>query len=179
VSTDWPWSRPVRWTDVVVTGLSITLISDEFARDRIAEGLDVEKIEILSAEMKIAPWLDGFEATGTLLARAVRICGVSLEPFVEQIVEPVILRFVPSGSPNAPLPPEGDMELDLDADDPPDSVAGDSVDLGYFLTEQVALALSAFPRKPGVEFKPPASSGSISPFAALANMKVPRSEDTE
>jgi uncharacterized metal-binding protein YceD (DUF177 family) len=150
--------------------MSVTLGADPADRTRAAEGLDVESIATLAADVDVQPWLDGFEVRGVLRADVVRICGVSLEPFEEHVDEPVVLRFVPAGSPNAPLPPRGDVELDLEADDPPDSIAGDTVDLGAYLVEQLALALSPFPRKPGVEFEPPAASGSLSPFSVLARL---------
>jgi Large ribosomal RNA subunit accumulation protein YceD len=179
VSVDWPWNHPVRWSDAASAGVSIRMNADKMARASIAEGLDVEGIESLVADLTIAPWLDGLEARGVLQARATRICGVSLEPFEETVDEPIVLRFVPEGSPNAPPPTEGDVELDLDAEDPPDCVAGDAVDVGWYLSEQLALALSPFPRKPGVEFQPPEMSGSISPFAALARLKSASREDGE
>jgi hypothetical protein len=150
--------------------MSVTLDAEQADRTRAAEGLDVESIETLAADLDIEPWLDGFEVRGVLHAGVVRICGVSLEPFEEHVEEPVVLRFVPAGSPNAPSPPHGDVELDLEADDPPDSIVGDTVDLGAALVEQLALALSPFPRKPGVEFHPPAASGSLSPFSVLARL---------
>jgi hypothetical protein len=145
--------------------------ADETDRADASVGLDVEAIENLVAELNVAPWLDGFEVKGILRARVIRACGVSLEFFEEAVDESVLIRFVPSGSPNAPIPPVGDVEVDLEADDPPDIIAGDAVELGAYLIEHLALALTPFPRKPGVEFEPHVTSGSISPFAALAHLK--------
>jgi uncharacterized metal-binding protein YceD (DUF177 family) len=149
----------------------------EADRDLAAQGLDVEAIEELSADLEIEPWLDGLQVRGVLSARVTRTCGVSLEPFEEMVQEPLLLRFVPDGSLNAASAPEGDVELDIEADDPPDAVAGDAVDLSAYLIEQLALALTPFPRKPGVEFQPPAMAGSISPFAALARLKSAPPDD--
>jgi hypothetical protein len=179
VNTDRDWTQAVRWTEVVVTGASITMSADAELRVRLAADLDVESIGALSADLTLRPWLDGIEAKGVLRARVIRICGVSLEPFEEIVDDSFVLRFVPEGSANAAPPPQGDVELDLEADDPPDSVTGDAVDLGYYLGEQLALALSPFPRKPGVEFAPQATSGSISPFAVLAGLKSPSAEKSD
>jgi hypothetical protein len=177
VSREWPWSRPLRWTDAVPGGISVRITADESDRARAAEGLDAVGIERLAAELDIEPWRDGFQVRGALRASVTRTCGVSLDSFEEYLDEPILLRFVPTGSPNAPPPPEGDVELDLEADDPPECVAGDLVDLGACLTEQLALGLSPFPRKPGVEFQPPAMSGSLSPFAALATLRADLRKD--
>ncbi len=157
--------------------MAITISADNVDCARVAEGLDVEGLESLTADLEIAPWLDGLEVKGVLHARATRTCGVSLEAFEEIVDEHVVLHFVPAGSPNAAPPPQGDVELDLEADDPPDSVAGDAVELASFLAEQLALALQPFPRKPGVEFQPPTMAGSMSPFSALARLKSASAED--
>jgi hypothetical protein len=50
-------------------------------------------------------------------------------------------------------------------------VAGGGVDLAAVLTEQLALALDPFPRKPGARFEAPGTAGELSPFAALARLK--------
>src|SRR5580693_3343010 len=99
VSVDWPWNHPVRWSDAASAGVSIRMNADEMARASIAGGLDVEGIESLVADLTIVPWLDGLEVRGVLQARVIRTCGVSLEPFEEMVDEPVVLRFVPGGSP--------------------------------------------------------------------------------
>lgn len=119
--------------------------ADATVRASITERVNVESIESLAADLRIAPWLDGLEVDGVLRARVTRICGVSLEPFEETVDEPVVLRFVPDGSPNAASPVEGDVELDLEADDPPDCITGDAIDLGSYLAEQLALALILSP----------------------------------
>ncbi len=177
MSNEWSWSRSLRWTDVSAGGISIRLSAGETDRARAARGLDVEAIESLGADLRIEPWLDGIEVSGAVRAGVIRTCGVSLEAFEEIVDEPILLRFVPEGSPNAPPPPDGDVELDLEADDPPDCVVGDVIDLTSCLVEQLALALSPFPRKPGVEFKPPVMSQSLSPFAVLARRTSEPPED--
>ena len=168
-----PWSQMVRWKAAEPGPLKLHIHADEAQRARLGESLDVESILDLDAEMRIVPWLDGLEMSGILRARTVRQCGLSLEMFEEHVREPFVLRFVPQGSPNAPAPPEGDvdLELDLEADDPPESVAGEGVTPGDYLVELLALALDPFPRKPGAAFVPPESSDPLSPFAALARLK--------
>ena len=172
MNRQWPWSRPLRWTDVLPGGLSLAFTADDAERARVAEGLDVDGIVTLAATLEIKPWLDGCEVGGELRACVMRTCGVSLESFEECVDEPVALRFVASGSPNAPQAPLGDLELDFQAEDPPDVIDGDAIDLGAYMTEQLALALSPFPRKPGAEFQPPAASGTLSPFSALARLQL-------
>jgi hypothetical protein len=116
--------------------------------------------------------MDGAQLQGRLQAVVTRECGVTLDPFDEIVDEPFQLRFVPAGSPYAPQPVEAeDQVIDLEGDDPPDVVAGETIDVGAALTELLSLALDPFPRKPDAVFEPPADTGESSPFAALAALK--------
>jgi len=105
------------------------------------------------------------QATGRLRARVRQNCVVSLEPFESELAEDFAVRFVPAGM-------ESD-ELDLEAEDEI-PYEGTSIDLGEAASEQLALALDPFPRKPGAELP-----GSVGPhesgaFAALAKLLPPQ-----
>ena len=61
---------------------------------------------------------------------------------------------------------------DLEAEDPPDPLVGDHIDLGAVAREFVALGLDPYPRKPGVVFAYEEDApGEESPFARLAALK--------
>jgi hypothetical protein len=47
------------------------------------------------------------------------------------------------------------------------------IDLGEATTEQLALALDPFPRKPGAEIPPEAKEAPEGPFAALGRIRKP------
>ncbi len=169
-----PWSRTVLWRDVPTR---LELEADEATRANLARDLRLEALSGLSARLDLRPWLDGIELTGRLHATVTQICGVSLEPFDSVIDEPLLIRFVPVGSPNAPPPPEDEVEVDLEADDPPDVIAGDSIDVAHYVVEHLALAIDPFPRKPGVVFAPPPEETPASPFAVLAALKATKAPD--
>ena len=81
---------------------------------------------------------------------------------------------MPPSSPLAGSPEpdgEGDVELDLEADDPPDVLDAETLDLARYLVEHLALALDPFPRKPGAVFEPPVGAEPESPFAVLKALK--------
>ena len=166
-----PWVYLIGWPDLSTQGATVELAPDEATRANIADSLGVETIGHLSALLALRPWLDGVEIEGRVEASVTRICGITLEPFEEPINEPLVVRIVPAGSPNAPVIAGRDVELDLDADDPPDVVFGDTVDLAVYVVEHLALALSPFPRKLGAVFAPPPTTESTSPFAVLARLK--------
>jgi hypothetical protein len=77
---------------------------------------------------------------------------------------------VPNGSVHAP-DPEAEVVIDLEADDPPDVLDGDSVDLGLYVVEHLALDIDPFPRRPGAVFEAPPALPETSPFAALKALK--------
>jgi hypothetical protein len=153
------------------------LEADASSRAAIAARLDLEGLTSLNGHLLCRPWLDGVEFEGSLSAVAKRRCGVTLDLFEEAIDESVAFRVVPAGSPNAARADEGEIVIDLEADDPPDEATGDSIDLAAYLEEFLALALDPFPRRPGAIFDPPTDTGVISPFAALAELARPTRTD--
>jgi uncharacterized metal-binding protein YceD (DUF177 family) len=110
-----------------------------------------------------------FEAHGKLHARAVRSCVVSLDDFTEATDIAFTLRFVDRE------PSEEDMlEAPFDYDDGPDEVvyADGLLDLGEAAVEEYALALPAYPRKPGVAFEETIEA-EPNPFAVLKKLSRP------
>ena len=72
-----------------------------------------------------------------------------------------------------------DVEVDIDAEDPPEPILGSTVDLGVLTTEFIAVGLDPYPRKPGVEFTPfieddGSEDEAESPFSGLAALKDKR-----
>ncbi len=80
---------------------------------------------------------------------------------------------LPQGSPHAPAESAGggEIEIDLEADDPPDLLESDVIDLSGYAVEHLSLDLDPFPRKPGAEFVTPADDADLSPFAVLKAFK--------
>lgn len=170
-----PWPVVVRLAEVRGGPHALSLSADEAARRRIAAALDLDALNRLEAEVELAPWLDGVDLHARWTAAVVRTCGVTLDLFDTDLQGEFHVRAVPLGSRAAPSR-GGDLELDPEADDPPDIVEGDAVDVGSYLVEHMALELDPFPRKPGAEFEPPAAETPPSPFASLAEWKImPRS----
>lgn len=165
-----PWSVRVRLNELQRGPVAMSLSPDADARVRIAASLDLIELPSLEAEVKLAPWMDGAELTGRWRARVVQTCGVTLEPFETGLSGELRMRYVPADSRLA-VRPEGEMVLELDAEDPPDVLEHDWIDLAAAILEHVALDLDPFPRKPGVEFEPPPVEAPPSPFAVLAKLK--------
>ncbi len=163
------WSDRHGWTELRQGG-EITLIADETARARIARFLEVDAITMLSATLSHKAWMDGVEIEGRILADATRLCGVSLEAFNEHIDTPLNLRLVPEGSANAPER-VSEIVVEIESDDPPEVVSGNTVDLSNYVVETLSLTLDPFPRKGGVAFEYTDTSPAISPFTILRSLK--------
>lgn len=168
------WSRLVAWRDIPVT---LRLEADEATRKAIARDLKLEALSALTADLALKPWLDGAEMTGRVRAAITQISGVSLDPFDTAIDEPLLIRFVPAGSPHAPPPPEEEVELDLEADDPPDVIEGETIDVAHYVVEQLSLAIDPFARAPGEVFEAPPDESPASPFAALAALRATKPDE--
>ena len=168
------WTRVLKLHELARGPLSLTLAPDEAERAAIARQLRLESLPALSARVTARSWLDGVEITGRFEAVVEQICGVSLDAFEQPIEGEVEIRAVPAGSPHAASADGGELELDPDAPDAPDVLAGDSLDLAAYIVEHLALELDPFPRKPGAEFDYQPPEVESSPFAALKKLKEPK-----
>jgi hypothetical protein len=164
------WPQPVGLGEAR-RGAKLRLVADDAARARIAEALDLEALERLEAEVSLWEWLDGVEITGAWRARIAQICGVSLDPFETELAGRFAVHAVPPGSPNVPTEASGDVEIDPEAEDPPDVLEGETIDVGAYVVEHLALEIDPFPRKPGVEFEAPEGPAVASPFDVLRALK--------
>jgi hypothetical protein len=100
-----------------------------------------------------------------------QLCSVSLDPFEQSLEGEIEVRAAPAGSPAIPAHEAGDGEVDPDAPDPPDVLAGDALDLAAYVVEHLALEIDPFPRKPGAEFDYQPPTTEESPFAVLQRLK--------
>ena len=166
------WRHEVGWAEARVVESRWRLRAEAKDRERVARHLGLQAVDSLSADLVGAPWQDGLEITGTVWATVTRLCGVSLESFDETIDEPLRFRVVPQTSARAPRSSEREVIVDLDEEDPPDGLNGDTVDLGAYVVEALGLALDPFPRKPGMAFEPLEEGGAVSPFAVLASLNT-------
>ena len=166
-----PWSIPLRLHDLGRDGVDLNLEADEATRARIAKTLDLAALHSFSAKVRVKPWLDdGAEVEGRWSAGLAYTCGLSLEPFDSALKGVFSLRCVPEGSPHAVTEPS-EEEIELDSDDPPDVLEGETMDIGGYLVEHLALDLDPFPRKPGVVFEQPPEPELESPFAVLLKLR--------
>lgn len=164
------WSVTVPLHEVDRGPVRLRLEPNAAERAEAASQLGLPAVEALTADVTVSPWLDGAAVEGRWRATVRQTCGVSLEPFDQELSGDFRVTVAPAGSPNVPSE-DPDQTFDLDAEDPPDVLHGPEVDVAAYVVEHLALELDPFPRKPGVEWEPPEPETPASPFAALGKLK--------
>lgn len=177
-------SRPFILADVAPDGTRKRVVATPEERAALARDLDMPGIARLEAELVIRPWArHGFRVTGTVAADVTQTCVVTLEPVDQSLAETIDLKLVPASEAKRYEPKrnaDGEIELDVTAEDPPDVLDGPTVDLGRIVEEHFVLGLDPYPRKPGVSFEAAIGAAKAAetepdapptPFAALSRLK--------
>ena len=153
----------------------ISFEADVGERTKVAARLGLVSLDHLHGDLRIRPETDGDTVCiwGELCAKLTQTCVVTLEPLSSEIKAPVEWRFAKDVAYN------GDGDIDLESEDPPEPIIDGTIDIGEALTQQLALEIDPFPRKPGIPYVNLTRSGkpvysapeSQHPFAALGRMR--------
>jgi uncharacterized metal-binding protein YceD (DUF177 family) len=173
------FSYPVKVGNISANAVTVRLEANEAERKALRDLWAVLDVQSLKAELQIARWKrDGVKIKGRVQATIVQACVVTLEPVVSLIDEPVEAIFVPEGSRLARIAANdsGEMILDPEGPDLPDTFTGDTIDAGLTVTEHAALAIDPYPRKQGASFGERIEStqkddARPNPFAVLKDWK--------
>ena len=164
-----PVSRPFALHRVTPQGVQASVDATLEERSALAADLRLPAIHALRGTFKVAGTADRVRVTGRVEAEIEQVCVVTLDAFASRVDEEVELEFEAPQRRRRPAVDAVEVELDHD---PPEELAGDTVDLGAIAAEFLALGLDAYPRKPGVAFEPPeANDASEGPFARLAALR--------
>jgi uncharacterized metal-binding protein YceD (DUF177 family) len=168
-----PLSWRVPASQLAEEGQPIRFEAGPEERARLARYAGILAVDSLTVEGEVQPWAGGVEIDLRLQASVVQACVVSLAPVPQTIDEPIVRRFLPPA--RLADGPAGPVEINIEAEDPPELLASDTVDLGPVITEHLVLALEPYPRAPGAAL-PTESAGAApepSPFAVLKRLKDP------
>ena len=161
--------------DVSDDGLEVTLEAKTEARTLLAKRYDLVALDELKARLVIEPWRKkGIKVVGTLNADLAQSCIVTLDPVPAKLNADFTLLNLPED-----VSGRRAMEVAVDplAEEPPDPLPVEGVDLGEAVAEQLALLLDPYPRTEGAELAATESleSGSEkkpNPFEILKNLKT-------
>ncbi|AZO24123.1 DUF177 domain-containing protein [Mesorhizobium sp. M1E.F.Ca.ET.045.02.1.1] len=133
-------------------GLPVLIEADERQRAALAAKYDLLSVERYRAELLVASWKrNGVKVSGRVEADITQACIVTLDPVAAHIDEPVEALFLPEQSKLGREGFEGGGEIVLDADGPdsPETFSGDTIDVGALAEQFFGLAIDPYPRKPG------------------------------
>lgn len=179
------YSFDVKVGHISANPINVRLDADERERQNLAETWSVSNVLSFSAELAVSRWKrDGVKVVGSVHTVVEQPCVVTLEPVQQTIEEPVNALFVPEGSKLARFDRSGEGEVIVDPDGPdlPETFSGDTIDVGAAAAEFAAMAIDHYPRKDGtvfpghIESAPDAdddeSDRPPSPFAVLKDWKT-------
>lgn len=139
----------------------------------LAERLGLVAVETLAASVTLEARGGGklVVVKGTLQAALTQTCVVTLEPLPRTVAETFTERLAVAAE-------AGDgavVDIDPEAEDEPEPIEGDSIDIGELVVQHLALALDPYPRAEGASVDAEAMSAGEAaddgPFAELARLK--------
>jgi uncharacterized metal-binding protein YceD (DUF177 family) len=145
----------------------------------LAGRFGLQAVHAVAGTLTVSRLIDSplIRVEGSFQARVRQTCVVKLEPFDAALGESFVQLY--TLDPAAAEADAGEVFVALDEDDAPEPLAGDSLDLGEVLAEQLALALDPHPRAPDAEFDPARygvspdddDEAADNPFAVLRHLK--------
>ncbi|TIW25350.1 MAG: DUF177 domain-containing protein, partial [Mesorhizobium sp.] len=137
-------------------GLPVTIEADERQRTALATEHELLSVERYRAELLVTQWKrNGVKVSGRVEADFTQACIVTLDPVAAHIDEPVEALFLPEQSKLGRQGFEGGGEILLDADGPdsPETFSGDTIDVGALAEQFFGLAIDPYPRKAGASLE--------------------------
>ncbi|MBC7906546.1 MAG: DUF177 domain-containing protein [Rhodospirillaceae bacterium] len=169
------FSRPIRVDHIPVTGMRVDVEAKPEERIALAERFGLPSIDLLKAQVHLKAIAGGalIRLDGTITAKVVQACVVSLEPMPAKVKEEFSLTF---GAGAVTEEADAEIELSMEDEDPPEPIIDGVIDVGEAVAEHLSLALDPFPRKAGIAFEggeepTPAEVKKPSPFAVLAQLR--------
>jgi uncharacterized metal-binding protein YceD (DUF177 family) len=159
------FSRPVSAERLGPAGLDITVEATPDECAALADRLKLPGVATLSCRFRLRPGPGEIIAVeGWLTALVTQTCVVSLDDFEAVVTDHFTVSFVPAGTESDDIDPETEDEIPY---------ANGMIDLGEAATEQLALSLDPWPRKPDATLPQPDDAEPSSPFAALVRPRRP------
>jgi uncharacterized metal-binding protein YceD (DUF177 family) len=173
------FSFPVKVGHVSANPVTVTISADQTDLAKLKAQWDVLDVRAFDAEIAIGRWKrDGVRLKGRVRTTIEQACVVTLDPVEQHIDEEVETVFLPENSRLAKRMTDGSGEMFLDPEGPdlPDTFTGDTIDVGAVAAEFAALAIDPYPRKPDLDYADRIESDETtdkkpSPFAVLQGLK--------
>ncbi|PWK67486.1 DUF177 domain-containing protein [Aminobacter sp. AP02] len=174
VETSSPVSFPVNVARLPQKGMSAVVDADAFQRAALAEAHGLLSVERYKADLLVTKWKrNGVKVSGRVKAQITQACIVTLEPVEATIDEDVEGVFLPEDSKLARrgFNEAGEILLDAEGPDSPETFTGDTIDAGALAEEFFGLAIDPYPRKTGATVANP-DDGDIEPIESEFQKKL-------
>lgn len=134
------------------TGAALDVVASEAECAALAKRFDFLDLKDLAARVMVDLQLGGqVVVEGRLRGKVVQACVLTLEPVVQELDD--VFRIVFKKNLTEELDPEsGEAVLNPQAD-APEPLAGNLLDVGEIVAEQLSLAAEPYPRRPGVKLE--------------------------
>jgi len=143
------FSRIFEVDDLPEDGREVRIEAKPREREALARRFGILSLDSVMADARLERAGSAVRVSGRLDADVVQACVVTLEPVTAHIAEDFVVLFE---RPDAPGLAERVHLIDPDEEDM-EILAGSAIDVGEVVAEQLALALPAYPRKPGAAFR--------------------------
>lgn len=170
-----PVSFPVNIMRLPQKGMPVRITASPEQLAELARTHGLLSVEHFRAELLVESWKrDGVRVTGFVEGKIEQACIVTLESLDSRIREEIDTLFLREDSklarPN--IDQHGEILLDAEGADSPETFSGDLIDVGALAEEFFALGIDPYPRKPdAVLERLGPESPEESPFAKLLSLK--------
>jgi hypothetical protein len=153
-------------------GLPVVIDADAAQRAALAKEHELLSVENYRAELLVEPWKrNGVKVSGHVEADITQACIVTLDPVEAHIDETVDALLLPEDSKLGRQGFEGGGEILLDAEGPdsPETFSGDTIDVGALAEQFFGLAIDPYPRKQGASLE---AAGDAEPVESEFQQKL-------
>ncbi|MGE0503106.1 MAG: DUF177 domain-containing protein [Rhizobiaceae bacterium] len=156
-------------------GLPVVIEADEKQRAALAKSHGLLSVESWIADLTVtSSKRHGVRIEGRVVARITQACVVTLDDLATTIDEEVSASFYPEESRigRDGFSTGGEMVLDPEGDDAPETFSGSTIDVGAVAEQFFALAIDPYPRKTGAELIAGETGDAAASAAAFARLSV-------
>jgi len=148
MAADNEFSRVFEIDELPAEGRALHIEAKPAERAALARRFGILRLDAVAADATLTPAGRAIRVAGRFDADVVQACVVTLEPVATHVSEVFSVLFERDATVAA-----ADRVHLIDPDEEDiDILTGSTIDLGEVVAEQLALALPAYPRKPGAEF---------------------------
>jgi len=151
-----PISFDVSVTRLPRKGMPVVIEATEPQRAALARVHGLLAVERLHADLTVSNWKrNGVKVEGRVEADILQTCVVTLDPIANRVDEQVSAVFLPEESKlgRESFGTGGEILIDVDGPDSPETFSGDRIDVGALAEEFFGLGIDPYPRKPAAALR--------------------------